>query len=252
MGAAGDMLMGALYELVEDQKTFLSTMNRLTGGVSVTARKGASHETAGTYMDVLVDGEEERVCGDALDAGGMAGRRRGKVSAGPSADMAAVLAKLPVPDEVARDVRAVYNRILEAEAEVHGVPVGQIHFSRLGDLDALADITGVCLAIHMLKPDSIRVSPICVGTGQVRCACGILPVPAPATAILLRGAPCYAGEIRGELCTPTGAALLTYFGRDFGPPPLLRRERQGYGLGKKVLPVSSYVRAVLGESSGFW
>ena len=116
-------------------------------------------------------------------------------------------------------------------------------------MDAVADITAVCLLIHELKPDRIVVSPVHVGSGTVRCAHGVLPVPAPATALLLRDIPVYGGEISGELCTPTGAALLAYFADSFGPMPMLRVKAIGYGMGKKGFPRANCVRAMLGEAA---
>lgn len=115
-------------------------------------------------------------------------------------------------------------------------------------MDAVADVVGVCLAIHMLHPDCITASPVHLGSGQIRCAHGIVPVPAPATAHLLEGVPCYTGEIRGELCTPTGAALLTQFAEAFGPMPVMSLKKTGYGVGKKEFPAANCVRAFWGES----
>ena len=117
-------------------------------------------------------------------------------------------------DEVKSAAQAIYDRIAQAEAQAHGVPVSEIHFHEVGALDAVADVTGVCLAMHLLHPDRIVASPIHLGSGQVRCAHGVVPVPAPATVHLLEGVPCYTGEIRGELCTPTGAALVSHFAQD--------------------------------------
>ena len=115
-------------------------------------------------------------------------------------------------------------------------------------MDALADITAVCLLLERLAPEQIIVSPVHVGSGHVRCAHGILPVPAPATAILLRGVPIYGGRIAGELCTPTGAALLTQFAARFGDMPPMRVECIGYGMGRKDFPAANCVRALLGET----
>jgi uncharacterized protein (TIGR00299 family) protein len=141
----------------------------------------------------------------------------------------------------------VYKLLAEAESYVHGVPMDQIHFHEVGTLDALADITAVCMLIHRLRPTKILASPIHVGKGQVRCAHGILPVPAPATARLLQGIPIYSGEINGELCTPTGAALLKHFVHSFCPMPTLRPIAVGYGMGKKDFPIANCVRSILGE-----
>lgn len=137
--------------------------------------------------------------------------------------------------------------IARAESEVHGVSVDQIHFHEVGNIDAIADITAVCYLIDQLKVDRIISSPIHVGSGQVRCAHGILPVPAPATALILKDVPIYGGELRGELCTPTGAALLKYFVSEFGPIPTMKTTAIGYGMGKKDFPAANCVRAMLGE-----
>ena len=128
------------------------------------------------------------------------------------------------------------------------MPVTEIHFHEVGTLDAVADVTGVCLAMHLLSPDRVSASPIHVGSGQVRCAHGIMPVPAPATANLLTGIPTFGGEIRGELCTPTGAALLAHFCGSFGPQPAMKVAAVGIGAGTKEFPAANCVRAFLGET----
>ena len=145
------------------------------------------------------------------------------------------------------DALAVYHRIAEAESKVHGRPVDQIHFHEVGTLDALADVVGVCLLMHLLAPEKVYASSVHVGCGQVKCAHGILPVPAPATALLLAGVPIYGGAIQGELCTPTGAALLTHFVTKFGELPAMRLLKSGYGMGTKDFPAANCVRAMLGE-----
>jgi uncharacterized protein (TIGR00299 family) protein len=124
----------------------------------------------------------------------------------------------------------------------------EIHFHEVGALDAVVDVAGVCYALSLLDPDQIVVSPVHVGSGRVRCAHGMVPVPAPATAALLEGVPCYGGEIKGELCTPTGAALLTSFADGFGPMPPMVLRATGYGIGKKDFPAANCVRAFWGET----
>ena len=115
-------------------------------------------------------------------------------------------------------------------------------------MDAVADMVGVCLLVHLLAPERIAASAVHVGSGTVRCAHGVLPVPAPAAAYLLRDVPIYGGAVQGELCTPTGAALLRYFVRSFGPMPLMRTEKIGCGMGKKEFPQANCVRAFWGET----
>ena len=164
------------------------------------------------------------------------------------ADIEHIIGHLPLEDAVRADVIAVYKLIAEAESHAHGMPVSEIHFHEVGTMDAVADITAACLLIRKLAPEKIVASPVHVGAGKVRCAHGVLPVPAPATAYILRDVPIYGGRIQGELCTPTGAALLKHFAAAFGDMPVMRVQRVGYGMGKKDFEVANCVRAMLGET----
>lgn len=161
-----------------------------------------------------------------------------------------IVEALPLSGRIQKDILAVFGMIAEAESHVHGVPVNEIHFHEVGTMDAVADITAVCVLMDRLAPDQVIVSPVHVGSGQVKCAHGILPVPAPATAYILQDVPIYGGEIRGELCTPTGAALLKYFASRFGAMPVMRTLAIGYGMGKKDFPAANCVRALFGETEG--
>lgn len=159
-----------------------------------------------------------------------------------------IIEHLNLPDEVKKDVVAVYHLIAEAESHVHGKTVEEIHFHEVGTADAIADIAGVCLLMHMIAPQKVIASPIHVGSGNVRCVHGILPVPAPATAFILQGLPIYSGVIKGELCTPTGAALLKHFVTEFKEMPVMRTLAIGYGMGKKDFERANCVRVLLGET----
>lgn len=156
---------------------------------------------------------------------------------------------LPLPAPVAEQAKEVYRRLAQAESKAHGQPVELVHFHEVGALDAVADVVAACYALHLLAPDRVVVSPVRLGTGMVRCAHGMVPVPAPATASLLEGVPCYGGDISGEMCTPTGAALLTAIAQSFGPMPPMALSRTGYGMGKKEFPAANCVRAFLGEEA---
>ncbi len=164
------------------------------------------------------------------------------------ADIERIAASLPVSEKVRSDILSVYRLIAEAESHAHGMPVEQIHFHEVGTMDAVADIAAVCLLMERIAPDEVVVSPVHVGSGKVRCAHGILPVPAPATAYILRDAPIYGGSISGELCTPTGAALLKHFAVRFGSMPPMKVAAVGYGMGMKDFPVANCVRVFLGET----
>lgn len=235
MGAAGDMLTAALLELLPDRAAFLRELEQLgLPGVRFAAEPAVKCGITGTHITVTVDGAEEDEEHHHHHHG--------------LTEIAQLFDSMPLSDRVKAHAKAVYDRIAQAESRVHGVPVTQVHFHEVGALDAVADVTAVCLLLEKLKPDRIVASPVHVGSGTVRCAHGILPVPAPATAELLRGVPIYGGEIAGELCTPTGAALLQSYVQEFGAMPAMTVEAIGYGMGKKDFPRANCVRAMLGES----
>lgn len=164
------------------------------------------------------------------------------------AEIRSLIAELAISETVKEKALAVYQSIAEAESKVHGAEVDQIHFHEVGSMDAVADVTAVCLLMELLAPEQVIVSPIHVGSGTVLCAHGRLPVPAPATALILEGMPIYGGSVQGELCTPTGAALLKTFVDSFGPMPPMTVAKTGYGMGTKDFEQANCLRAMLGES----
>lgn len=256
MGAAGDMLTGALLELLPGPERFLEKLNRILGPqVTVVREKAVKCGITGSHISVRINGAEEKAhdcCGHPHEGerhahGGAFAENQRHVHRS-LADIERLLDELELPSQVREDVRAVYRSLAEAESSVHGTEVSEIHFHEVGALDAIADITAVCLLFSEIGPDKVVVSPVHVGSGYVKCAHGMLPVPAPATAKLLQGIPIYGGGLRGELCTPTGAALLSHFGDEFGEMPLMRTTAVGYGMGKKDFPMANCVRAMLGES----
>ena len=162
-------------------------------------------------------------------------------------DIENIINGLNVSDKVKADALAVYGLIAEAESRAHGKPVTDIHFHEVGTMDAVADIAGVCVLLEQIAPDRIIVSPLATGYGQVRCAHGILPVPAPATASIIEGIPTYSGDVEGELLTPTGAALLRHFAGSFGPRPVMTIEKTGYGMGRKDFAKANMLRTFIGS-----
>jgi uncharacterized protein (TIGR00299 family) protein len=252
MGAAGDMLMAALYELLDEtgRAAFLAEMNALgLPEVRISAVGATKCGIAGTRIVVDVGGHEEHSHDVGHHAHGHPHEHAEHEHVHRSfSDIETLLARLPVSSSVREHAAAVYRLIAEAEAAVHGRPVEEIHFHELGQIDAVADGVGVALLLERLQPEIIVASSVQVGAGQVHTAHGILPVPAPATARLLQGIPCHAGNIRGELCTPTGAALLRHFVAEFGPLPPMRVEKIGYGMGSKDFPAANCLRAFRGEA----
>ena len=160
-----------------------------------------------------------------------------------------IVSHLHLSGQTKEHVLAVYRLIAQAEGKAHGKPVSEIHFHEVGTMDAVADITAFCYLMEQLAPDKVVVSPIHVGSGHVHCAHGILPVPAPATAYILQEVPIYGGRIQGELCTPTGAALLKHFATAFGNMPVMQTKAIGYGMGKKDFEAANCVRVFYGESA---
>ena len=246
MGAAGDMLTAALLELLPDPDAFVDELNGI-GLPRVVFRKSSTQKCGitGTPIYVLPDGVDEF---EVMDHPHGEHHHEHHHEHSSMEKIEAVLAGLSVSDKVKADVLAVYSLIAEAESHVHNCPVSEIHFHEVGTLDAIADVTAVCLLMEQIAPDSVVASPVHVGSGTVRCAHGILPVPAPATAYILQDVPVYGGEIRSELCTPTGAALLKHFVKRFAPMPVMRVQAIGYGMGNKDFPVANCLRAMLGET----
>lgn len=237
MGAAGDMLLAALLELHPEREAFLRRLNgALPESVTVTAGPDEKCGLRGTHVRVTVDGEEE---------GGGHAHDHAHTSV---AEILQRIESLKAPERVRENAAAVYRRIAEAESAVHGHPVENIHLHELGSLDALADVLGVCWLLEELRPEKIVCSPIAVGSGTVHCAHGILPVPAPATERLLRGLPVWSGTEQGELCTPTGAALLGHFASEFGSLPAMRLKTCGVGTGNRDFATANVLRALWGET----
>ena len=279
MGAAGDMLTAALLELTEDKQAFANQMNALgIPGVRVEAEPAVKCGITGTHIKVTVNGVEESAGevhphehghehehihehphehtydhehGHDHDHDHGHGHDHGHSHHHASpADISALIDSLVISDRVKADAKAVYALIADAESRVHGRPVTEIHFHEVGTMDAVADVVGVCLLIEQLAPEQVIASPVHTGSGHVQCAHGILPVPAPATAMILQGIPSYSAGVKGELCTPTGAALLKHFVTRFGDRPVMTVSAVGYGMGKKDFEQANCVRAFLGESEG--
>lgn len=251
MGAAGDMLAAALLELLPDPGAFVAELNVLGfPGVHIRTEPAVKCGITGTHFAVTVHGQEEGHGQHHHHHHHEHEHKHAHVHhhSGLHEIEHIVQGHLALPERVKRDVLAVYRQLAEAESHAHGVPVSDIHFHEVGTMDAIADITAVCLLMDRLAPGEVIASPVHTGSGQVRCAHGILPVPAPATAYLLRDVPIYGGTVQGELCTPTGAALLKHFVTRFGDMPVMRVSAIGYGCGKKDFEAANCVRALLGET----
>ncbi len=162
-------------------------------------------------------------------------------------DILAMIAQSSLPESVRATAAAIFKRLGEAEAAVHGMPIDQVHLHEVGGVDAIIDIVGTVIGLELLGVEEIIASPLPLGSGFVRSTHGILPVPAPATAALLQNVPVYSGPGPGELVTPTGAAIVTTLAKQFGPMPLMRVTGVGYGSGTRQREYPNVLRAFLGE-----
>ena len=283
MGAAGDMLLASLAELTGDVKACEDMLNSLgIPDVTYSFESSVKCGITGTHAHVAVNGVEEDEhmhehggehhhdhdhgehsheheehhhedgCHEHTHEEHVHTHEHGHhhehhhhhTSMG---DIENIINCLDVSDKVKADALEVYGLIAEAESKAHGRPVSEIHFHEVGTMDAVADIVGVCVLLEQIGAGRIVVSPLATGFGQVRCAHGILPVPAPATASIIEGIPSYAGDVEGELLTPTGAALLKHFADSFGSRPVMTVSKTGYGMGRKDFPKANMLRTFIGE-----
>lgn len=273
MGAAGDMFQSALVSLLskEEQESFINKINNIgIEGVKVFLGDGEKCGIQGKHITVKINGEEEHSVDfhdhehhhhhehehDGHHHEHDHGEHHHEHEHDDHhhehhhtsmSDIEHMISHLNISDKVKEDVISVYKYIAEAESLVHGKPVNLVHFHEVGMKDALADIVGSAMLVEIIGADRIVASPINVGYGKVKCAHGILPVPTPATAEILTGLPTYAGRFEGEMCTPTGAALLKHYVDEFSNQPMMRIVKSGYGLGNKDFPAANVLKAVIGE-----
>jgi uncharacterized protein (TIGR00299 family) protein len=260
MGAAGNMLTAALLELVNDKEDFLKQINSIgIPGLKVDMESVVKCGISGTHIRVSINGIEES-CADAdtlkYSHKNLHKRSNKHIHNNIShkynlinfEKIENIIARLSVSKKVKDNVLSIYRLIAGAEASAHGVSAEQIHFHELGNADAIVDIVGVCMLMEYLAPQKTIASPINVGSGFVQCAHGVMPVPSPATAYILRDIPIYSRNAHEELCTPTGAAIIKYFAKHFEQMPKMRVKKIGYGMGTKDFESVNCLRVFLGET----
>jgi uncharacterized protein (TIGR00299 family) protein len=228
-GASGDMILGSMIDaglsplrLREELKKLriptihLKVKKVLKGGISAT--------------QVIVEGRGEKKPHRDLE------------------EMLKIIDRSGLGFEVKEMSKEIFQRIASVEAKIHRKPTDRIHFHEIGGLDSIVDIVGSVWGLQQMGTDEIHVSKVNVGAGFVKCEHGVLPVPAPATLSLMKGKPIYSSGVEKELLTPTGAAILTSLGSEFGPMPLMRVEKIGYGAGRDDLPHPNILRLMIGTS----
>ncbi|MFI3229833.1 MAG: nickel pincer cofactor biosynthesis protein LarC, partial [Bacillota bacterium] len=237
MGIAGDMLAASLLELV-DSEAMLAKINKVFADIAeVSVASVKKCGIVGTHFEVKI-GEHKEVEGHHHEHSTLQSINK-KIS------------DLSISAKVKKDAEAIYLAIAEAESAVHNESVDKIHFHEVGDIDAMVDIVSTAMLMAELGAEKIVASPIALGSGYIKCQHGILPVPAPATSLLLAGIPTYNDGIKGELCTPTGAALIKYYATSYGEKPTMVVDKIGYGMGTKDFERANCVRVYLGETEGY-
>lgn len=246
MGAAGDMIASALVDLFEDREAIVAELNSLNlPKTEIVLNEKMQNGISAVHLDVLANDMQETP--DNVDEHAHHHHHHHGRGLG---DIFGIIDSLNADEKVKTDVKNIYKIVADAEAKAHSVAVGEIHFHELGMLDAIADITASAFLLKKLGVEKVTASPINVGNGSVRCAHGLLPVPAPATANILLDVPYYKSDVNTELCTPTGAAILKYYANEFLPEPLLTSVKKvGVGAGTKELDRANIIRAFLYEDS---
>lgn len=236
MGVSGDMLMAALWELIDDKDVVMKEIRRIgLPNTSIEFDKKMTCSVLCSHVRVLIGGEEEESHHE---------HHHSHMGLG---DITQLISKLNLSEKLKKKVKKVYDIIAEAESIVHNLPVEQVHFHELGQLDALADITVCLFLLDKIGAEHIIVSPINVGSGTVTCAHGVMPVPAPATQRILLGIPYYKSDVNGELCTPTGAAIIKSIADEFSQMPVMVVDKTGCGAGNREFGRANCVRVFLSE-----
>jgi len=228
-GISGDMILGALVDAglpVERLKAELAHLS--VSGYTLSAQTVRRRGLRGTHVEVQVSeqGVERHLF-----------------------EVEAIIESSGLPETVKTQALAIFRRLAQAEAQVHGVPVETVHFHEVGAVDAIVDVVGAVVGLRALGVERVYASPVHVGRGTVECAHGTLPVPAPATLHLLQQVPIYGRDIEAELVTPTGAAILTTLAEGFGAVPPMQVEQVGYGAGSRDLPLPNLLRVSIGETT---
>jgi len=228
-GASGDMILGSLIDAGLSARLLKEELKKLRiPTIHLKVKKVLKSGLSATQ--VIVEGKSEKKSHRNLK------------------EILRIVERSGVEAKVKERSKEIFKRIASVEANIHQTQMGEVHFHELGGLDSIVDIVGSVWGIQKLGIEKILVSKVNVGGGFVKCEHGILPVPAPATLSLMEGKPIYSSGVERELLTPTGAAILTTLGTEFGSMPPMKVERIGYGAGRDNLPHPNLLRLIIGTS----
>jgi len=241
-GASGNMLLGALLDAGGDREALEAALRTIpVAGWSIEQRRVVKRGIAATFFDFNIPGEDHD-----------REHHPDHVHAHPPgrtlSDVIATIERSGLTQRQKTRASAIYTRLGEAEARVHGVSAAEIHFHEVGQIDAILDVAGVCVLLDQLGVDEVTCSAFPIGSGAIAMQHGLYPNPPPATAELLRGAPAYAAPVEGEMVTTTGAAILTTLVSAPGVRPAMRALQIGYGAGSSDFPVPNVVRISIGPA----
>jgi pyridinium-3,5-bisthiocarboxylic acid mononucleotide nickel chelatase len=237
-GVSGDMFIGALIDCGLDFEHLQSELKRLeVGGYELNLTRVDRSGISASKFDVHLSDEHHHHH-----------HNHHHIDHRSLSEIKRLITTSSLSDRIKDRAETLFQRIGEAEAKIHNIPIESVHFHEVGAIDSIVDIVGACVGLDALKIERVISSPLHVGSGTFKCAHGTYPVPGPATAQLLQGVPIYSKEIEGELVTPTGAAIISTFASSYGPIPMMQIERIGYGAGTRTYPkFPNVLRAIIGQ-----
>jgi uncharacterized protein (TIGR00299 family) protein len=243
-GASGDMLIGAMLDCGLDFESLRSELLKLgVEGYELTVKRVDRSGISAAKFDVRLTGEPHSH-GHHHDHHHNHEHSHHRALS----EIVQIISSSSLSERVKGRTQTIFQRIGEAESKIHDIPIESVHFHEVGAIDSIVDIVGACVAFEALKIGRIISSPLHVGSGTFNCAHGTYPVPGPATAELLKGVPIYSKDVEGELVTPTGAAIISTLAESYGPMPMMKIEKVGYGAGTREYPkFPNALRAVIGE-----
>lgn len=227
-GISGDMTLGAILDAGADETLFRKELSKL-GGIEfdLEIKKVVRRGIQATDVQVKIKHEHHHR---------------------HLSDITRIIEESALAESVKQKATSIFRALAEAEARVHGTTAESVHFHEVGAVDAIVDIVGACVGLHLLGVERVVVSPLPMGHGWVECQHGRIPLPAPATVEILKGAPVYSANVEGELVTPTGAAIVKTLAHSFGHMPQMRVQNTGYGAGNTEFPFPNLLRVFVGET----
>lgn len=256
-GISGDMMVGTLIDLGVDPARLEQELRKLpVEGYRLEVKRVDKLGVQATKFQVILTGDQGDQPADAefqeVEPGAEAADQAGQHPHThdphrPLAEILALIERSHLSPPVKKTVTKIFTRLGEAEARVHNTSLAEVHFHEVGSVDALVDIVGSAIGLELLGVERVSASALHLGSGFVRCSHGLYPVPAPATANLVAGVPVYSSAAKGELTTPTGAAIITSLAQQFGPLPPMVIDKVGYGAGTRDREFPNVLRGYLGE-----